>query len=262
MVKQSSVRRKRSSKRKTSVRRKRSSKRKTSRRRRRSSKRKTSKRRRRTSKKKKSARRKQRGGAQQRKPRPALPPPAVWREIEAQAVVTLVTRKDPATNEVQVLTLQRGSTAPWAGGMWSLPGGKIDPGEDTATAAARELLEESGLRVEAAQGTMLGPSHYTPDGEYGMCAIVFHEFKDEDGTMPGVRRPELPRGIVLPFSASLARRYGKPTSENDDACWVGAGGGRVTDAAGHEQAWPGNIVLINMAIEHRNARDTGGIVWE
>ena len=177
-------------------------------------------------------------------PRVVAAPSAVhWREVAAVAVVTLVTRDDPATGEAQVLTLQRGHTAPWAPGMWSLPGGKIDPGEDTAAAAARELREESGLRAEAAHGTMLGPSHYTVGGGYGMCAIVFHEFDGE------VSSP-------LPISPEL----GFP--ENDEACWVGAAGGGSADAAGHRHPFDSNITLIEMAIAHRNARSTGGIVWE
>lgn len=30
---------------------------------------------------------------------------------------------------------------------WNVPGGKVDPNEDVASAAAREVLEETGVRI-------------------------------------------------------------------------------------------------------------------
>lgn len=44
----------------------------------------------------------------------------------------------------KVLLARRGA-APMRG-LWSLPGGKIEPGETMAEAAAREVLEEVGVR--------------------------------------------------------------------------------------------------------------------
>jgi 8-oxo-dGTP diphosphatase len=42
---------------------------------------------------------------------------------------------------------------------WSLPKGKLDPGEEWMAAAVREVHEETGLRVEA--GDELSSDHYT-----------------------------------------------------------------------------------------------------
>ena len=44
------------------------------------------------------------------------------------------------------LLLVRRAHAPSAG-LWSLPGGRVEPGETPEQAAAREVCEETGLRV-------------------------------------------------------------------------------------------------------------------
>src|SRR5947208_16987411 len=59
------------------------------------------------------------------------------RPVAGAAVVAL--RRD------EVLLVRRGR-APRQG-EWSLPGGSIEPGETARQAAAREALEETGLRV-------------------------------------------------------------------------------------------------------------------
>jgi ADP-ribose pyrophosphatase YjhB (NUDIX family) len=49
----------------------------------------------------------------------------------------------------RLLVVQRGR-APGAG-LWSLPGGRIEPGETPQQAAAREVREETGLVVEVGE---------------------------------------------------------------------------------------------------------------
>lgn len=48
----------------------------------------------------------------------------------------------------QVLLIQR--ALPPAKGLWTLPGGRIEPGETVEMAALRELREETGLSAEPA----------------------------------------------------------------------------------------------------------------
>jgi 8-oxo-dGTP pyrophosphatase MutT (NUDIX family) len=47
----------------------------------------------------------------------------------------------------QVLLLQRANTG-FADGDWSIPGGRLDNGEPLPAGAAREALEEIGIRIE------------------------------------------------------------------------------------------------------------------
>jgi len=57
-------------------------------------------------------------------------------------------------NKGEILFLRRKNDSPFAPGVLGLPGGHIDPGEDTETAAKRELMEETNL--EAKNCTLYG----------------------------------------------------------------------------------------------------------
>lgn len=56
----------------------------------------------------------------------------------------------------RVLLAQRGGDDALAG-LWEFPGGKCEPGEAPATALGRELAEELGVRVEAAEPLLRVP---------------------------------------------------------------------------------------------------------
>jgi 8-oxo-dGTP diphosphatase len=66
--------------------------------------------------------------------------------------------KDPAG---RLLLIKRGHEP--GAGLWSLPGGRIEPGETDRQALVREVLEETGLRVDC--GALLGTADLPgPDG--------------------------------------------------------------------------------------------------
>ena len=63
--------------------------------------------------------------------------------MKFQVEVAVVMLTDPVG---RILMQHRTTDAPNDPNLWALPGGAIEPGEDPAAAAHRELLEETGLR--------------------------------------------------------------------------------------------------------------------
>ncbi len=78
-----------------------------------------------------------------------------------QCVGALV--KDP---DGRLLLIQRGHEP--GAGLWSLPGGRIEPGETDQQAVVREIAEETGLRVTC--GALLGSATFP--GRPGDTVVV------------------------------------------------------------------------------------------
>lgn len=67
----------------------------------------------------------------------------------------------------RLLLVRRGH--PPGEGLWSVPGGRVEPGETDAAAVAREVMEETGLAVTA--GALLGS--VVRDGVPGVVYDIF-----------------------------------------------------------------------------------------
>lgn len=96
-------------------------------------------------------------------------------------------------HDSKVLLVRR--AVPPANHYYTFPGGRVEYGETLAEAAAREVLEETGLVVEIAD--MLGCREYLPSKHGGIGHFV-----------------------ILPFAARWVGGDIQLNSEVDDAKWL------------------------------------------
>ncbi|WSW80255.1 NUDIX hydrolase [Streptomyces sp. NBC_00996] len=99
--------------------------------------------------------------------------------------------------------------------VWALPGGTVEPGETPGQAAVREVLEETGLSVEAAEE--LGERVHPDTGRlivYVACTVLEgvaraaspREVSAVAWASPDEIHRYVPRGLFPPVQTYLDRR--------------------------------------------------------
>jgi len=112
----------------------------------------------------------------------------VWHNVGASVSALLV----DATGKLAVVVRAKDPGA----GLWTLPGGFAEPGEDAETAVRREVLEETGLSMGAVRYVGAWPNGYVYAGiEYPTLDLVF-------------------------VSPCVGEAEGKPDAETAELLWV------------------------------------------
>lgn len=74
-------------------------------------------------------------------------------------------------NEGQLLIVKRADDDPHRPGMWEIPGGRLNPGEDPSLGLRREVKEETNLLVEVLDP--LAVSHFAREDKQIVTLITF-----------------------------------------------------------------------------------------
>lgn len=118
-------------------------------------------------------------------------------------------------------------------GVWSLPAGAMEPGESPAEAAAREVYEETGLRVRAERvlGVFGGPKYrwtYSNGDRVEGIVTVFEctrvsgaliDSNDETAFLRWFRIDELPE-LAIPYPDEVLRGTGERACFEWNDAWA------------------------------------------
>lgn len=95
-------------------------------------------------------------------------------------------------------------------GVWSIPGGWLEPGESPEEACEREVLEETGVVVRAKRQSKYILTWPVVDGVASLCAYVECTWVEGEGEVvepdkcPEVRWVPIPEVIDLPLFEHFA----------------------------------------------------------
>lgn len=102
-------------------------------------------------------------------PRPEGYDPGAFAPFAVTVDIVLLTWVE---HQLKVLLIQR--RKPPYEGAWALPGGFVEPDEDLVDAAARELLEETGISAEGSRLAQLGAyGHPARDPRMRVVSVAY-----------------------------------------------------------------------------------------
>lgn len=109
------------------------------------------------------------------------------------------------SNDDQQLLLVRRARDPGKG-CWGLPGGFVDRDETIEAAVAREVLEETGLKIVEARYMMSSPNQYCYHGMIAPVIDLFYRCRVDPGVKVRLEADELDyHEWVRPTDAHLQR---------------------------------------------------------
>lgn len=88
-------------------------------------------------------------------------------------------RKGKSRGNIEILVAKRLNNAEILAGAWEIPGGKVEAGEPPNIAAARELLEETGLDCTDPSCAWIHIGVVDPPAPLGRPAPRFHVYSVE-----------------------------------------------------------------------------------